>query len=318
MSGLSVSPNGHHRRVFLRTLGGLAAVGAMGGAASKAAPTEAQIRVGYQIFGFGRHFPEAWWVAARAVGAAGFRGIEGEYTIAELYEGREAEFHEAMAASGVRLAALYSSTDLEHPHEAYENTRKNLLAAAFCEGASARMLVVGGTHAEHKTKEDFVVYNRAANELGRRTLETHGVRLGVHPHVGSLVESREEIARVMDGTDPRWFFLAPDTGHLVAGGSDPVEIFRTYRDRIVHAHFKDYRKGVAGKPGRFLPLGEGDIDFPALVRIMKEAGFDGWADVELDGRGRLPEVVEGSRRYAAERLGLDPSTVSDGPERPKP
>ncbi len=308
--------SGHDRRDFLRTLGGLAAVGTIGGVGSIAAPAEARIRIGYQIYGFGRHFPEAWWAGARAVGEAGFRGIEGEYTIAELYEGREAEFHEAMAACGVRLAALYSSTDLEHAHEAYENTRKNLHAAAFCERASARMLVVGGTHAERKTEEDFAAYNRAADELGRRTLETHGVRLGVHPHVGSLVESREEIARVMDGTDPRWFFLAPDTGHLVAGGSDAVEVFETYRDRIVHAHFKDYRRPAAGARGRFLPLGEGDVDFPALVGLMKDAGFDGWADVELDGRGRLPEVVEGSRRYAAERLGLDPSTAPNGPARP--
>ena len=120
---------------------------------------------------------------------------------------------------------------------------------------------------------------------------------------------------MMDGTDPRWFSLAPDTGHLAAGGSDPVEVFETYRDRIVHAHFKDYRRPSGGGRGRFLPLGEGDIDFPALVRIMRDARFDGWADVELDGRGSLPEVVEGSILYARERLGLDPSAAPEGPAR---
>ena len=105
--------NEHERRDFLRTLGGLAAVGAMGGVGSIASPAGRQIRIGYQIYGWGRHFPEAWWAGARAVGEAGFRGIEGEYTIAELYEGRETEFDEAMKACGVRLAALYSTTDLE-------------------------------------------------------------------------------------------------------------------------------------------------------------------------------------------------------------
>jgi len=305
------------RRDFLRACSGLAALAAAGGARGAAAAAS-RIRIGYQIYGWGRHFPGAWWAGAQAVGAAGFRGIEGEYTIAELYEGRESEFDERMAECGVRLAALYSTTDLERPREAFENTRKNLQAGAFCERAGSRVVVIGGTESGPKTPEVFVAYNRAASELGRRLLETHGVRCAVHPHVGSLVESREEIARVMDGTDPRWFFLAPDTGHLVAGGSDPVEVFETYRERIVHAHFKDYRlPAQAGERGAFLPLGEGDVDFPALVRVMREWGFDGWADVELDGRGSLPEVVSGSLRYAVERLGLDPRAASDGPARPE-
>jgi inosose dehydratase len=305
------------RRNFLRACGGLAALAAAGGAPGTAAATASRIRVGYHIFGWGRYFPDAWWAGAQASGAAGFRGIEGEYTIAELYDGREGEFDERMAACGVRLAALYSTTDLERGHEAYENERKNLHAARFCERAGARMLVVGGTHAEQKSAADFAAYNRAANELGRRILETHGVRLGAHPHLRSLVESREEIARVMDGTDPRWFFLAPDTGHLLAAGCDPLEVFETYGSRIVHAHLKDYRAPAEpGRRGAFLPLGEGDVDFPGLVRVLRESGFDGWANVELDRRGRLPEVVKGSRRYAVERLGIDPSAAPEGPPRP--
>jgi inosose dehydratase len=313
----------HDRRDFLRGLGGLAAALASNRARTAcagpaAAPSGARLRIGYQIYGWGRHFPQAWWAGAAAVGELGFRGIEGEYTIAELYEGRESEFEERMVECGVRLAALYSTTDLERSHEAFENTRKNLLAAAFCERAGARVIVIGGTESQRKTPEAFAAYSRAANELGRRLLETHGVRCAVHPHVGSLVESREEIARVMDGTDPRAFFLAPDTGHLAAAGCDPVEIFKSYRDRIVHAHFKDYRRPAAGGRGAFLALGAGEVAFPELVRVLVAAGFDGWLDVELDGRGEDPgQVAAGALRYARERLGLDPRAAADGPARPE-
>jgi len=305
------------RRDFLKAAGGLALLAATASSRIAGAAGGSRIRVGYQVYGWGRYFPEAWWAGARACGAAGFRGIEGEYTIAELYEGRESEFEDRMAACGVRLAALYSTTDLERGREDYENERKNLQAAAFCERAGSRMVVVGGTEAREKSPEDFAAYCRAASALGRRTLEQHGVRLGVHPHVGSLVESREEIARVMDGTDPRWFFLAPDTGHLAAAGCDPVEVFETYAPRIVHTHLKDYRRPAEGRRGAFMPLGEGDVDFPALVGVLERSGFDGWADVELDGRGRLPEVVEGSVRFARDRLGLDPSAAASGPPRPE-
>jgi inosose dehydratase len=290
---------------------------ALRAAVPTAAAPAARMRVGYQIFGWGRYFPSAWWKGAEAVGALGFRGIEGEYTIAELYHGREEEFAAGMRRCGVQLAALYSTTDLERAHERYENVRKNMHAAAFCRRMEARVIVMGGTEAHGKSPELLAAFARAANELGARVFETHGVRLGVHPHVGALVETREDIARVMDQTDPRHFALAPDTGHLLAAGCDPVEIFRTYRDRIVHAHLKDYAPpSVAGTRGAFLPLGKGAVDFPALVRILADARFDGWLNVELDGgRGGDPaQVARDARDYVQQRLNLSLSTRSESGE----
>src|SRR5512142_757431 len=118
----------------------------------------ARLRIGYQSFGWSRYFPQAWWKGASAVGALGFRGIEGEYTIAELYEGREAEFEDGMRRCGVQLAALYSTTDLERPAEQYENTRKNVSAAAFGRRMGSRMIVIGGTEAKERGREPFARY----------------------------------------------------------------------------------------------------------------------------------------------------------------
>ena len=305
----AVRAHGPTRRDFLERAGRAGALGLFAGfpTAWLQAAAPARLRIGYQIFGWGRYFPSQWWKGAAAVGALGFRGIEGEYTIAELYEGREGEFDEGMQRCGTRLAALYSTSDLERTRERHENMRKNLHAAAFCKRMGSRMVVLGGTEAKGKEPAMFETYAREANEIGKRMLETYGVKFGVHPHVGSLVETREEIARVMDGTDPRYFFLAPDTGHLIAGGSDPVEVFQVYRDRIVHAHLKDYaRPSVPGGRGAFLPLGQGQVDFPALIRILTAAGFDGWLDVELDGgRGIDPaEVARGARDYFLNTLKL--------------
>jgi inosose dehydratase len=286
-----------------------------------AASPPQRFRIGYQIYGWGRYFPAAWWRGAEAVGALGYPGIEGEYTIAELYEGREEEFAERMARCGVRLSALYSTTDLERAAERHENLRKNLQAAAFCRRQGASMLVIGGTSTRERTPALYAAWAREANALGQRTLETHGVRIGVHPHVGSLVETREEIARVMDATDPRWVFLAPDTGHLLAGGSDPVEIFRTYGARIAHAHLKDYAPASAGGRGSFVPLGRGAIDFAALFAAAREAGVDGWLNVELDsGRGLPPEAVAlAARDYLTTTLGvaLDPGPADESSRRPR-
>lgn len=270
-----------------------------------ASPSQA-FSVGFQIFGWGRYFPSAWWKGAAAVGAVGYRGIEGEYTIAELYTGRDDEFAAGMVRAGVTLSALYSTTDLERAPEQWENTRKNLAAAAFCARHGARTIVLGGTEAHDKSPAAIAAFCKAATTLGRAMHDAHGVRLAVHPHMGALIESRDDIARVMDGTDPAVFFLAPDTGHLLAAGCDPVEVCRTYAERIVHLHLKDYRPGAGGQRGAFLPLGEGGVDFAGLIDVLRRRGFSGWMNIEMDGgRGADPaDVARRALAFVEQRLQL--------------
>jgi len=300
------------RRTFLASTVaalGAAATGPIEGAVRRGSQQAGAPRfgVGYQIFGWSRDFPSAWWRGACAVGALGYQAIEGEYTIAELYEGRDEEFDRRMARCGVRVNAFYSSTDLGRPGHHAENLRKNLFTAAFAARIGAGVIVMGGTEATSKTREDFAAFSRAANEIGKRVLDTHGVRCGYHPHLGALVETRADIARVMDATDPRYFFLAPDTGHLAAAGCDVLEVFQTYRERLIHAHLKDYRPAeTPGARGRFLPLGEGVVDFVRLRDVLAANGFEGWVNVELDGgRGLDPaEVATQARAYVTRTLEL--------------
>ncbi|HUG42660.1 MAG TPA: sugar phosphate isomerase/epimerase family protein [Acidobacteriota bacterium] len=284
-----------------------AAAGSVGlNAAALSSRAGQTFQIGYQIFGWGRYFPSAWWRGAAETSAIGYPGIEGEYTIAQIYQGREEEFRDKMEGMNLRLSALYSTTDLERPAERYVNIYKNLKAAEFCRKMGAETLVLGGTEVEERSPEAFRIFAETANELGKRTFETHGVRCGVHPHRGSFIETREHIERAMQDSDPRFFFLAPDTAHLVAGGSDPVEVFETYRSRINHVHVKDYLPDPSTPArGSVVPLGWGTIDFPKLFEILKEESFAGWANVELDSAVGLTQgrVAELAFEYLV-RLGL--------------
>jgi inosose dehydratase len=119
-----------------------------------------------------------------------------------------------------------------------------------------------------------------------------GVLATLHPHVGTLVERRDEVDRVLDGCSVP---LCLDTGHLLIGGTDPADLARRATGRIAHAHLKDVDSGWAGqvrsghasyaeavRGGMYRPLGQGDVDIPAVVHALEGAGYQGWYVLEQD------------------------------------
>ena len=119
-----------------------------------------------------------------------------------------------------------------------------------------------------------------------------GVRAVLHQHVGTMVESPNEVERVLDGSSVQ---LCLDTGHMLIGGSDPVEITRQAAARIGHVHLKDVDSPIAAKvrsgeltytqavrAGMYRPLGQGDVDVAAIVGHLETTGYTGWYVLEQD------------------------------------
>ena len=119
-----------------------------------------------------------------------------------------------------------------------------------------------------------------------------GVLATLHPHVGTMVEQRSEVERVLAGSR---IALCLDTGHLLIGGTDPVELARTAGDRVAHTHLKDVDAGWAARvrsgevtyaeavaAGMFRPLGQGDVDIAEIVRLLEVGGYTGWYVMEQD------------------------------------
>ncbi len=138
------------------------------------------------------------------------------------------------------------------------------------------------------------------NRIGEAAGEM-GFRAGVHNHLDEMVEGPAEVDRCMELTNPQLFRFSPDTAHLYLGGSDPVEMFQKHKNRIMFMDYKDARwttpkADVAlpngkvekkdSKSAKFFEsiydLGDGDIDFPALHRILKQINYKGWNCVDLD------------------------------------
>lgn len=119
-----------------------------------------------------------------------------------------------------------------------------------------------------------------------------GVQVTLHPHVGTLVEQRDEVHRVLDDSD---IALTLDTGHLLIGGTDPAELARQAPDRVGHTHLKDvyaewaakvrsgqvsYTDAVRG--GMYRPLGQGDVDIAGICSALDASGYRGWYVMEQD------------------------------------
>jgi inosose dehydratase len=132
----------------------------------------------------------------------------------------------------------------------------------------------------------------------------HGLRPLLHPHAGTHVEFADEIEPLLDLAE-----LCLDTGHLLYAGQDPVAAYERWADRIPYLHLKDLdaarRAGdfwSSVRAGAFRPLGEGDLDLPALLAALERHGFSGAAVVEQDrapGGDPVADLVASRRRLEA-------------------
>ncbi|HEV3120733.1 MAG TPA: TIM barrel protein, partial [Isosphaeraceae bacterium] len=165
---------------------------------------------------------------------------------------------------------------------------------------------------------------RFFNQMGKMALEDYGVRMGLHNHTGGLFETQDQVDFFLDHTDPRHVFCAWDTAHLFLGGCNVVETFRKSLDRIIYMDFKDatsrkaeadylapngVRHAADSKSGQFynsvLELGRGEIDFPALMRMLKSVNYQGWINHDLDTiRVSCPDSWRVSMQYI--KTVLDP------------
>ena len=159
-------------------------------------------------------------------------------------------------------------------------------------------------------------FAKALNQLSEITL-SYGVKSCFHNHVGSVIETSEEIDHLFSLVNREVVFMGPDTGHLKWGGADVLEVCRKYVDSIKTIHIKDVneavlQEGVAGKwgygqfakAGIWTELGQGCIDFPALFTLLDEADFNGWVIVETDETQLTPlESAIASREYLKKILG---------------
>jgi inosose dehydratase len=175
------------------------------------------------------------------------------------------------------------------------------------------------TPADGLDERGWSMFASGVERVARAVREESGLRTVFHPHCGGYVETPAEIDQLLARTHASLVGLALDTGHIVYGGGDSLDILERYASRVWHVHFKDCDPAVTARARAeclgyraavreqlFCELGAGAVDFEAIVGSLQRHGYDGWVVVEQDvlpGCGTPLESAARSRQFLR-RLGL--------------
>ncbi len=300
----------------------------------------ARIRVGnapvsFGIFepGFGETKQLPWTRVLDAIAEAGYEGTElGPYGYLPT---DPAVLRQELDRRGLSLGSSFVPVALGDP-EAREGAVEEVIRVATLLAAMGVPEVIladagdparirdAGRHSRGWTDGQWDTAIATIEAIERALRQRFGMRIVVHHHVGTYLETPEEVDRLLDRTEPGRVDLLLDTGHYVYGGGDPVELIRRRGDRVRYVHYKDldaeklaevHREGLdmrsAWRRGVFVPVGQGCVDFPRLTALLRDRGYEGWIIVEqdtvADDEGRLdpdPFLCARQSRDALRRMGL--------------
>ena len=260
---------------------------------------------------------------------AGFTGSE----VGNKYPKDTKVLKHALDLRGVEICNQWFSAFLiTKPFEEVEKEFRAQLAylkemGAKVIGASEQSYSVQGMldtpifgHKYVMNDEEWKIFCDGMNKLGKIAKEEYGIALTFHHHMGTVIQTEEEIDRFMESVDPDLVYLLFDSGHLSFAGIDPEKVLSKYVDRVRHVHLKDLRKDVVEKTrkekwsflkgvreGTFTVPGDGDVDFGPIFKIFEEADYEGWVVVEAEqdpAKANPLEYAMKARKYIAEKTGL--------------
>ncbi|ACD53876.1 myo-inosose-2 dehydratase [Clostridium botulinum] len=259
---------------------------------------------------------------------AGFKGTE----IGNKYPKDVKVLKKALEMRNLQIASAWFSSFLTT--KPYEETEKEFIAYRdFLHAMGSKVIVVSeqghsiqgqmetpifdGKY--HFNEEEWNLLANGLNKLGQLAADK-GMKIVYHHHMGTGVQTTEEIDKLMSVTDENLVYLLFDTGHLVYSGENPVEILKKYVHRIKHVHLKDIRPEIVSKvkneklsflkgvrAGAFTVPGDGSIDFEPIFKILAENNYEGWLMIEAEQDPSIANPLEYAikgRQYIKEKASI--------------
>lgn len=259
---------------------------------------------------------------------AGFTGSE----VGNKYPRNPAALKKALSLRKLSIASAWFSSFLTtRPYE--ETAQQFIQHRDFLAEMGAKVIVVaeqghsvqGNITASvfeskpYFTEGEWIQLAQGLEKLGKLAAKKN-MKIVYHHHMGTGVQTAEEINRLMEMTNPELVSLLFDTGHLTFSGENPVKVLRQHAERIKHVHLKDIRLDILTKvkqeklsflegvkAGVFTVPGDGMIDFVPLFTLLSTVNYEGWFIVEAEQDPALANPLEyaiKARKYIRDKTGL--------------
>ena len=200
--------------------------------------------------------------------------------------------HQLSMVGGFVPALLYRAGRVEAELDYVRRAARQLAAAG------SKVLVLGPS-ADHPgydipvemNDDEWALFHANLRRLVDVVAEA-GLQTALHPHWGMAIATGQHVERLLGSSTVG---LCLDTGHLYLAGTDPVDVARLARGRVLHVHLKDVVPALADKvrsgevpfrqaviDGLFTPLGAGGVDIAGVIRTLEADGYRGWYVLEQD------------------------------------
>ena len=266
-----------------------------------------QLRVGYAAITWGSNIGQA----IDQISGAGYPGIQLLGNVLQQQPDPKT-LGATLGEHKLIFVALSSGGTQLDPAKEKEMLAEHAEHAKYLQAAGGKYLQVIGANnpksGAHWTAADYKRQGYLLTEIGKRASE-YGIQTGFHNHMNTIGQEPAATDAILDASDPKYVKLELDVAHYLQGGGDPAAAVRKYKRRLLYMHLKDTKPSPGAHSGyEFAELGQGRVDFKALLAALEETHFRGWGVVELDGERpgstRTPEESAQMSKQYLESLGV--------------
>ena len=298
-----------NRRQFLQLLGGSALTLSVGADLLANSAKKSGLKIAYSAITWGGKDDQA----IRDLASLGYKGIQLRANTFGPYRNKPSELKALLDQNKLTLA-MFSSGNVEVDPAKFQSTIDMHVAhASFVKalgGSAFQMTNSLRQKGQAPTTDELKKLATVMNEIGKQTADM-GVQAVYHNHMNQWGETPEEVDVLVQNMNPKYVKLLLDIAHYKQGGGEPEKAVRQYKDMIHSFHLKDTMSPLPDKPDnpkayKFVELGRGNVNVPAVFKAIDDIKFKGWGVVELDGvpeKDKTPlQCAEINKEYITKTL----------------
>ena len=198
-------------------------------------------QLAYAIWPWGTETREEAILAAKEISEIGFTQFESVAQALYAYDFDLEGYKSMLDSYGLKPTSFYFSLrQMTDEKEYFKKLAHDLEFVAKLGAKRATIQGVWGRPEGDVMDDASRKYNLDLTIKFAKLTKEFGIDTNAHPHINTYLMYEDEIDFLMQNTDPDLVHFAPDTAHIAAGGGDPVQIIRRYKDRVNFIHLKDY------------------------------------------------------------------------------